>query len=121
MIAITEHGYHKGKLKANWGCPTCGRIVLTNSTVDDFEAAGIQEGRCRECNKVSKEADRLARYLQYETQLKNISYRNGIYGIRDDLNQHLRGLGTPPQLKSLYRRLAIPLPTLVIPEHQREF
>lgn len=32
MIAITEHGYHKGKLKADWGCPTCGRVVLTDTS-----------------------------------------------------------------------------------------
>lgn len=29
MIVVNDRGFHKGYAVADWGCPTCRRIVLT--------------------------------------------------------------------------------------------
>ena len=122
MIPLKEYGYKKGMLYADWGCPTCRRVVYQNTTKDAFSREHI----CHSCQKANKESERRSKHLWELTQTERppIRYKNGIYGIRDDLFSYLIGMSTPiidRNLQRVYTKLDLQIPQRIIPTHHKEF
>lgn len=124
MVVVNSYGYERGSLIANWGCPSCHRVLYHRTLATDVDLENRLCGACRTATNIAE---------QWSKQVWSLlagkrTYNNGVYGLRDDTRDYLIGLSlnVPDRLKRLVKWakrnwLNISVPGRVIPYHTPEF
>jgi hypothetical protein len=123
MDVKKEYRFEKGAIVADWECPICRKVIYPETNIRDVPPERLNR-ECERCEKVLKQADEIAeawweaedaRRRQMDPNRRafyhsSVHRTQGMYGLRDDLVDHLAQGRTSKELQSFAKRAGVELP-----------